>query len=98
MLCVFAGLGASMVHGALHENHKDCVSHCGHEHDGEQHDHEDPGTEPHHHACCHLPNADRVKNSFSLPTVFLAVLVEIAPDRSLVPDEPVFALDKPPLI
>jgi hypothetical protein len=102
MVCVSAGLGTGMIHGALHKVHDECVSHSdsdhGHHH-GEHHDHDhDPGTEPHDHACCQLPSADRPKASFFLPSVFVAVLVEIAADRSLVPDEPVYALDKPPLI
>ena len=37
-------------------------------------------------------------DAISLPTGFLCVLVEISAERSLVPEEPVFALDKPPLI
>ena len=92
-----------MIHGALHKEHDDCASLCdsghGHHHHGDHHDHDhDPGTEPHDHACCQLPSADRANTSFSLPSVFVAVLVEIAADRPLAPDEPVYAQDKPPLI
>lgn len=100
-LCVSAGMAAGMVHSALHEGHDECVSHCdsGHDPHGEHHDHDhEPGTQPHDHGCCQLPSADRATDSFSLPTAFVTVLVEISADRSLVPDEPVFALDKPPLI
>jgi len=53
---------------------------------------------PHHHACCQLPTADRASDPLLLPTSFQCILVEIVADRLLAPDEPVFALDKPPLI
>jgi hypothetical protein len=89
-----------MVHGQMHGMFDDCASHCESDHrnsDGGDHDHNgDPA--PHHHACCHLPSADRATDPLSLRIGFECVLVEIAPDCSLVPDEPVFALDKPPLI
>lgn len=88
-------------HGAMHE----CASHCGTHHenhhenhgDSQDHDHEG-GSGPHQHACCKVPSADRAIDAISLPTGFLCVLVEISSERSLVPEEPVFALDKPPLI
>ena len=106
MLCVFAGLGAGMVHGSLHGAMDHCESHCvsghGHHsdsHDDHDHDHDhEGGSVPHQHTCCHPPSADRATETISLPTNFQCILVEIATDRSLAPDEPVFALDKPPLI
>lgn len=103
MLCVYAGLGSAMVHASFHGEIDKCVSHCdsghGDHEDSNDHDH-DHGDEtiPHQHPCCHLPTADRASDSFSLPAIFQCILVEIAPDRPLAPDEPVFALDKPPLI
>ncbi len=104
MLCVFAGLGSAMVHESLHGTTNERASHCdsGHgdhkdSHDDHDHNHEG-GTTPHQHACCQLPTADRASDSISLPTSFQCILVEIAADRALAPDEPVFALDTPPLI
>jgi hypothetical protein len=105
MFCVFAGLLCASAHESLHGLTDECASRCdsGHgEHedsndDDHGHDHEG-GTMPHHHACCQLPTADRASDSLSLPTSFQCILVEIVADRLLAPDEPVFALDKPPLI
>lgn len=99
-LCVFAGMSAGMVHGFLHGENDRCVSHCESDHgnQGNPHDHDSPDSEPHRHACCHLPSADRVNDSLSLRIGFQCVLVEIDADRALAPDEPVFELDKPPLI
>lgn len=108
ILCVFAGLAGGMIHSSLHGAMDDCANHCvsGHGHDGDSHDgHDDHdghdhegGSVPHQHTCCQPPSADRATETISLPTSFQCVLVEIAADRSVAPDEPVFALDKPPLI
>ena len=103
MLCVFAGLGSGMVHATLHGQTDECASHCdsGHGNPDDSHDHghdHEGGTTPHQHTCCQLPTADRASDSLSLPTSFQCILVEIAADRPLAPDEPVFALDTPPLI
>lgn len=105
MFCVFAGLLCASAHESLHGLTDECASHCDsghgdHEDSNDEdhgHDHEG-GTMPHHHACCQLPTADRASDSLSLPTRFQCILVEIAADHLLAPDEPVFALDKPPLI
>jgi hypothetical protein len=88
-----------MVHASLHGQTDECASHrdSGHGDHEDSHDHEG-GTTPHQHACCQLPTADRASDSLSLPTSFQCILVEIIADRLLAPDEPVFALDKPPLI
>ncbi len=105
MICVFAGLGVGIVHGSLHAAADDCATHCvsGHGDHGDSHDDHDGhdnegGSAPHQHACCHPPSADRTSDSLALRISFQCMLVEISADRSLVPDEPVFALDKPPLI
>lgn len=90
-----------MAHGTHHGAMDECASHCGTHHenhgDSQDHDHES-GSGPHQHACCKVPSADRAIDAISLTTGFLCVLVEISSERSLVPEEPVFALDKPPLI
>jgi len=100
MLCVFAGLGAGMAHGYIHGENHECASHCEPEHGNQQDpaDHDDHGSVPHHHDCCHFPSADRTTDSVFGAVVFRTILVEISADRSLTPDEPVFSLDKPPLI
>ena len=109
MFCVFAGLLCASAHESLHGLTDECASHCDSSHGDHEDSHEDShdddhghdhegGTMPHHHACCQLPTADRASDSLSLPTRFQCILVEIIADRLLAPDEPVFALDKPPLI
>lgn len=109
MFCVFAGLLCAMAHESLHGLTDECASHCDSGHGDHEDSHEDShnddhghdhegGTMPHHHACCQLPTADWASDSLSLPTRFQCILVEIVADRLLAPDEPVFALDKPPLI
>lgn len=96
-----------MIHGSLHGALDECATHCvsGHGHHGDSHDSDDDhdhdhdgDSVPHQHTCCSLPSADRATETISLPTSFLCILVEIEADRPLVPDEPVFSLDKPPLI
>jgi hypothetical protein len=105
ILCVFAGLGSAMVHASFHGQTDECASHCDSGHGDREDSHDDDhdhnhegGTMPHHHACCQLPTADRASDPLLLPTSFQCILVEIVADRLLAPDEPVFALDKPPLI
>jgi hypothetical protein len=100
MLCVFAGLGAGMAHGYVHGEKDECASHCQSDHGNQQDpaDQDDHGPVPHHHDCCHFPNADRTTDSIYGAVTFRTILVEIPTDCSLIPDEPVFALDKPPLI
>lgn len=109
ILCVFAGLLCATFHESLHGLTEECASHCSSDHGDHEDSHEDShnddhehkhegGTMPHHHVCCQLPTADRASDSLSLPTSFQCILVEIVADRLLAPDEPVFALDKPPLI
>ena len=101
-LCVFVGMSVGMAHGSLHGENEKCMSHCETDYGnhGDSHDNNDAGSVPshHHHACCHLPTADRATDSLSLCIGFQCVLLEIVADCSLVPDEPVFALEKPPLI
>jgi hypothetical protein len=99
MLCVFAGLATGLVHSYSHGAEDECASHCGSEHEKKtQTDHDDQEKVPHHHTCCHFPSADRTMDAAFLPVSFRAILVEIDTDESLIPEEPVFSLDKPPLI
>lgn len=99
-LCIFAGLATGMVHKTSHHTHDECATQHSSEHGGDSQDdgHGDQDASPHHHDCCHFPSADRPMFGLSLSCIFQSRLVEISTDRSLVPDEPVFALDKPPLI
>jgi hypothetical protein len=92
-----------MVHGYVHGEKDECASHCESDHRSQEEpadhdDHDDHGSAPHHHDCCHFPNADRTTDSVFGAVTFQTILVEIPTDRSLIPDEPVYALDKPPLI
>lgn len=105
------GIFHSNIHGATDDCATHCVSGHGHDYDSHEHhdddghdsqhnrkhDHEG-GSVPHQHTCCLTLSADRATETISLHTDFLCMLVEIAAESSLVPDEPVFALDKPPLI
>jgi hypothetical protein len=91
-------MGAAIAHSAFHELSDNCISHCGSDHGNEHNDNHGSGSEPHYHVCCHFPCADRVTNSLVLRMGFECVLVKIAADRAQAPDDPVFALDKPPLI
>ena len=99
-LCVFAGLAHGMVHKGSHDSHDECAAQHSEQH-GDSHDSHDDGDgkdAPHHHDCCHFPNADRAVNGVSTAIAFQHILLEISTDVTLAPDEPVFALDKPPLI
>jgi len=103
-LCVFAGMASGMIHTTSHDSHDECAhAHSNDHHEGStdpshpSHDSDHPDS-PHHHDCCHYPAADRTTIAITMPCSFLTDLVEISADRSLVPDEPLFLLDKPPLI
>ncbi|MDP4779932.1 MAG: hypothetical protein NWR51_10160 [Akkermansiaceae bacterium] len=95
--CVFAGMATGMVHQAHHDDNDECC-HSQHE-TGNDHDKDsNQKGKTHHHDCCHFPQADRAMIAVALPCSFHTCLVEIPVDRTPAPDEPVFALDKPPLI
>ena len=99
-LCVFAGMGVGMVHTVAHDPHDECSAQHSHE-NGDAHDTHDNGGEkdtPHHHACCHAPSAVSPMERLSTLVAFQPILVEIPTDVVLAPEEPVYALDKPPLI
>jgi hypothetical protein len=99
-LCIFAGMATGMVHQVTHGSHDDCAAQHSDCH-GDPHDtHEDDGEKdaPHHHHCCHAPTAYIALDGVSALTSFQPILVEIPTDAPLTPEEPVFALDKPPLI
>lgn len=85
-------------------HHDDCGSDHGHDHGHEptdDHSHEDcpPGPHEHHtHACCHpapLAGTDAAKPGLLPPG---ASWLGVTWSTALPPDEPVFTLDKPPLI
>lgn len=98
--CVTAGMATGMSHKTNHGSHNECAAHHSSDDGGDSHDEDpgDPDAPPHHHDCCHFPSADRPLVGLSISCVFHSCLVEISTDRSLIPDEPVYALDKPPLI
>jgi hypothetical protein len=104
--CVFAGLANGMVHKGLHDSHDECAAQHSHDAGGTHGDHDHDGDAggsgekdaPHHHDCCHFPSADFALGGVSAMITFQPILVEIPTDVSLSPEEPVFALDKPPLI
>lgn len=103
-LCILAGFCSGMVHKGFHHSHDDCGAPHSHDADGDHGDHGgnvggDEGKDaPHHHNCCHFPTADCTPDWISRIITFQPILVEISSDDSLIPEEPVFALDKPPLI
>jgi hypothetical protein len=95
-LCVFAGMIGGVVHSVSHNAHDECAAHhCG---DHDSHDDGAPQDSPHHHDCCHFPSAVSARGEIGGMVAFQPILVEISPDVALAPEEPVFALDKPPLI
>ena len=102
--CIFAGLANGMVHKGLHDSHDECAAQHSHDSDGTHSDHDEDvdgnggKDSPHHHECCHFPNADCSLGGVSTCVLFQQILVGISADDSLIPEEPVFALDKPPLI
>ena len=99
-ICVFAGMANGVMHQGSHDSHDGCISGHSHSHNDTQdtHDEGDGKGTPHHHNCCHVPTAAFMTASDSPLLAFQPILVEIPTDVPLVPEEPVFALDKPPLI
>lgn len=93
-----------MAHSYSHDTDDECVMLCHSEHEKDLpedtggSDHGDQEKAPRHHSCCHFPSADRTMEPAYLPVCFSALLVEIAIDESLAPEEPCFSLEKPPLI
>jgi ABC-type nickel/cobalt efflux system permease component RcnA len=100
-LCVFVGMANGMLHKGSHDAHDECAAQHSHSHGGTHDSHDDgDGTndEPHHHDCCHFPSAVCALEGLSASIAFQPILVEISADVPLRPEDPVFALDKPPLI
>jgi ABC-type Zn2+ transport system substrate-binding protein/surface adhesin len=99
-LCAFAGMANGMVHKGVHDSHDECAAQHSHDHGDTQdpHDDGDGKDAPDHHDCCHFPSADFALEGVSAMVTFQPILVAIRTDVSLIPEEPVFALDKPPLI
>ena len=101
--CVLAGIASAAIHGNAHTHRERCTqSHGQHNHEGHDHhslpdDCNDHDCTPHHH-CCHLPVADRPSLDRQVLASFQESLMAISAEHSLIPDEPVFSLDKPPLI
>ena len=104
MFGVIAGL-CGRVLALDHVHPKEQASHCcDHDHDsGSDDDHHSPDCPPgphehHTHACCHqapLAGVELQQHRVLSPD---AVWLRVSWLTSLPPDEPVFALDKPPLI
>ncbi len=96
--CVLAGMATAVMHGDSHADRESCTQ--SHEH---QHQHDLPDSckdhdcTPHHH-CSHLAVADRSSHERQALASFQESLMEISTEHCLFPDEPVFSLDKPPLI
>lgn len=99
-LCVFAGMANGMVHKGSHDSHDECAAQHSHDHGDTQDSHDDGDGKdtPHHHDCCHFPSADCARERISAAIDFQHILVRIPTDVTLAPEDPVFALDKPPLI
>jgi hypothetical protein len=103
---VIAGL-CGRVLALDHVHPKEQASHCcdhGHDHDSGDDEHHSPDCppgpheHPHTHACCHpapLAGAEMQQHRLLSPD---AVWLCVSWLAALPPDEPVFALDKPPLI
>lgn len=105
-LCVFAGVLVAMGHKNSHSDKDECAVQHGsvtgdphnpsddsHHDDGQSHD----GGSTHHHECCHLQNMDQGA-PFAFSSVTYVNRLEISFSHTLMPDSPVFSLDKPPLI
>jgi hypothetical protein len=80
-----------------------CPECCDHDHDsGDDDGHHTPDCPPgpheHHHSCCHLSPLAGVEVPQQRLLLPGAVWLDVAWFTALPPDEPVFALDKPPLI
>lgn len=99
-LCVIAGFSVGFSHKFSHDSHDECSHAHSSEKGSHSHDDGDSDTDStcHHHACCHLPAADRPLGDLVLASAFHSILVEIAADNSAMPVGPVYSLDKPPLI
>jgi len=104
VFCVLAGMASAMMHENTHYDHETCAQTHEH-HDHHDHDHhpnpddsEDHETTPHHHHCCQFPVADRPSIDRCSLATFHGRLLKISIETSLIPDEPFFSLDKPPLI
>jgi hypothetical protein len=105
-LCVFAGMataGLCEYHHVAHDHHT--ADHFHDDHDSHHDSHSQPGdcenhdeAPHHHHHCLQLPVADRPAVDHYAFAVFHVDLMKIPAEISLIPDEPVFSLDKPPLI
>ncbi|QTN31412.1 hypothetical protein HZ994_03405 [Akkermansiaceae bacterium] len=103
-LCVLAGLANGMVHKGIHDGHDECAAEHAHSHAHSHphgHDSQDDGDQedvPHHHDCCHFPSAVCALGGISASVSFQPILLGISEHVSLRPEDPVYALDKPPLI
>ncbi|MCE2960399.1 MAG: hypothetical protein ACK47H_03585 [Akkermansiaceae bacterium] len=102
--CVLAGMASAVMHENTHSDHESCAQTHEH-HDHHDHDHhpnpddcENHDSTPHHHHCCHFPVADRPSIDRCYLATFHGSLLKISVETSLIPDEPFFSLDKPPLI
>jgi hypothetical protein len=96
--CILAGMATAAMHGSAHTDREICTeSHGHHDHPGPPDGCKDHDSAPHHH-CCHLAVADRPSSGRISLTAFQGSLMKISNEHSLIPDEPVFSLDKPPLI
>ncbi|MFK7849966.1 MAG: hypothetical protein AB8D78_03210 [Akkermansiaceae bacterium] len=104
--CIFAGMAVGIVHTNGHHSDDECTHTHSSEHQdygGESGPHEqdhdsDSQDTPHHHDCCHYPSADRPIISLDMHCSLVAHLLEISTEHMIAPDEPLFLLDKPPLI
>lgn len=108
-LCVFAGMATASLCEYVHLTSEVCADAHPHDHHNDHHHHDGhhpqpddcgdhDGTPHHHHHCLQLPVADRpTLDRYALAT-FQGDLMKISVETSLIPDEPFFSLDKPPLI
>lgn len=105
--CVLAGILVAMGHKNGHSDNDECaVQHStesSHSHDPSDDSHHDDGQthdsgSTHHHECCHIQNMDQGAPFAFSSVAYVTRRVEISRYDSLIPDSPVFALDKPPLI
>ncbi|MEP2775406.1 MAG: hypothetical protein ABJZ54_00615 [Luteolibacter sp.] len=106
-LCVFAGILVAMGHKDSHSDNDECAVQHGsvssdqhkssddsHHDDGQTHD----SGSTHHHECCHLQNMDQGAPFAFSSVSYVTHRLEVSLYHSLMPDSPVFSLDKPPLI
>lgn len=106
-LCVLAGILVAMGHQAGHDDNDECAAQHGsvtsHSHDPSDDSHHDDGQthdsgSTHHHECCHLQNMDQGAPFAFSSVTYVTKRLEVSLHHSLMPDSPVFSLDKPPLI